>query len=149
MKEKIIFQYLTDERRYQLITQSGAPLEEVIKKFLEIHNVDFPLLTEADYKIMWAHRTEINGLLKDLADARKQTTAVVINPLVDACKPLEKMLKQASDELTEKMLAFKPKEEKSKTTSVITIEYPIGSEEINKVEKYLNREKINFKKEEK
>lgn len=149
MKEKIIFKYLTDERRYTLITESGATLEDVVKKFLEIHKVDFPLNDEQDYKIMWAHRTEINGLLKDIADARKQTTAVVVNPLANACKPLEQMLKNASDELTAKMLAFKPKEEKPKTTSIITIAYPIGSEEIKKVKTYLNRAKITYKEEEK
>jgi len=149
MKEKLIFKYLPEERRYTLITGSDKTLEEVVVKFLEIHKVDFPLLTEADYKEMWGHRTAINGLLKDIADARKQTTAVVVNPLVDACKPLEKMLQEASDELTQKMLEYKPKVEKPKTTSVITIEYPIGSEEIKKVITYLNRVKIAYKEEEK
>ena len=147
-KEKIIFHYLQDERRYTLIS-NGKPVEEIVDAFIKLHDVDFPILSEEDYDAMWAHRTEINGLKNDIADARKQTTAVVINPLKNACVPLEKKLEEVSNKLTAKLEAFKPKENKPKTTSIITIEYPIGSEEINKIKSYLKREKITFKEEEK
>ena len=74
---------------------------------------------------------------------------MVINPFVNACKPLEKALKEASLRLTERMLAYKPKVVAPATTSIITIEYPIGSEEIKKLKKYLKRVNIAYKEEEK
>lgn len=147
-KEKIAFHYLQDERRYTLVS-NNRPVEEIVDEFIKLHDVDLPILTEADYKTMWAHRTEVNGLLKELAEARKQTIAVVINPLKNACVPLEKKLEEVSNKLTEKMEAYKPKKEKEKTTTIITIELPIGSEEIKKVKTLLNKAKITFKEEEK
>jgi len=147
-KEKITFHYLQDERRYTLVS-NDRPVEEIVDEFIKLHDVDFPILTEADYKTMWAHRTEVNGLLKELAEARKQTTAVVINPLKNACVPLEKKLEELSNKLTERMEQFKPKVEKPKTTTIITIELPIGSEEVNKVKDLLNNAKIAFKEEQK
>jgi len=148
VKEKITFHYLQDERRYTLVS-NGKPVEEIVDAFIEEHDVNFPILCEDDYKKVWAHRTAINGLKNDIADARKQTTAVVINPLKNACVPLEKKLEEISNKLTAQMEEYKPKEERAKTTTIITIEYPIGSEEIKKVKTYLNRVKIAYKEEEK
>ena len=148
-KDKLIFHYLQDERRYELRTKSGELVSDLVAKFIKQHDKDFPLITEEDYKTLKGHRTEINGLLDEIETARKQTTAVVVNPLLNACKPLEKELKEVSARLKEKLDAFKPKEEKPKTTTIITIEYPIGSEEIKKVKTYLKRVKIAFKEEEK
>lgn len=149
MKDKLVFHYLEQERRYTLITKSGEKVETIVNEFIKKHDVNFPLLNESDYKKMWAHRTEINNLKNDIASARKQTTAVVVNPLLDACKPLERALDDVSDKLTERLNAFKPKEEKPKTTTIITIEYPIGSDEIEKVKTYLKRSKIAYKEENK
>lgn len=96
---------------------------------------------------MWSHRTAINGLAKDIAEARKQTVAVMTNPLVNSCKPLEKRLQEISDELTAKMLEFKPKETKPKTTTIITIELPVDSEQIEKVKTYLKKLNVGYKEE--
>lgn len=147
-KDKIVFHYLQDERRYVLIS-NGKPVEQIVDEFIKKHDVNIPILCEADHKTVWAHRTAINGLKNEIAEARKQTTAVVINPLKNACMPLEKKLEEVSDKLTAQMEEYKPKVEKPKTTSIITIEYPIGSEEIKKVKTYLNRVKIAYKEEEK
>ena len=148
-KDKLVFHYLKEERRYELITKSGELVSDLVAKFIKQHEAgDVVILNDADYKVVKDHRTEINGLLDEIESARKQTTAVVINPLVNACKPLEKSLKEASARLKEKLDAYKPKD-KPKTTSIITIEYPIGSEEISKVKTYLNRVKIAYKEEEK
>ena len=148
-KDKLVFHYLKEERRYELITKSGELVSDLVAKFIKQHEAsDVVILNDADYKVVKDHRTEINGLLDEIESARKQTIAVVINPLVNACKPLEKSLKEASASLKEKLDAYKPKD-KPKTTSIITIEYPIGSEEISKVKTYLNRVKIAYKEEEK
>ena len=149
MKDKLVFHYLEKERRYTLLTKSGEKVEDVVAKFIKEHDVKFPLLSKADYDSMWEHRTQINNLKNDIATARKQTTAVVINPLLDACKPLEKALEDASDRLTERLVAFKPRAEKPKTTTIITIELPIDSECIAKVKTYLKRSKIAYKEENK
>lgn len=149
MKDKLVFHYLEQERRYTLITKSGENVEKLVKKFIAKHNVNFPLLSKADYDNMWEHRTQINNLKNDIATARKQTTAVVINPLLDACRPLEKALEDVSDKLTERLVAFKPRAEKPKTKTIITIELPIESEETKKVKTYLKRSKIAYKEENK
>lgn len=148
-KDEIQFNYLADQRTYEIVSESGQPLTEIVDEFIKLHTPAIEINNEEDYKVVWAHRTEINGLLKAISDARKQTTAVVISPFVSACKPLEKKLQEVSDELTAKMLLFKPKETKPKTTTIITIELPIGSEQIEQVKTYLNKSKIAYKEEEK
>jgi len=148
-KYEIQFKYSKEKMMYELKTNKGESVKALVEKFIQEHDVNFPLITEEDYKTMWAHRTKINGLKNELADARKKTIAVMISPIKNACMELEKMLEETSDKLTEKLEAFKPKEIKPKTTSIITIEYPIGSEEIKKVKTYLNRVKIAYKEEEK
>ena len=148
-KYEIVFKYSKEQMRYELKTNEGESVKELVEKFIKAHDVNFPLITEEDYKTMWAHRTKINGLMKELAEARKKTIAVMINPIKNPCVELEKMLEEVSDKLTTKMDEFKPKAEKPKTTTIITIEYPIGSEEISKIKSYLNRVKIAYKEEEK
>ena len=149
MKDKLVFNYLVDERRYELKTKSGQKVSEIVDEFIEKHDVKFPLLTDADYKDVWAHRTAINGLKNDISSARKQTCAVITNPLTDACLELEKKLQEVSDRLTEKLDEFKPREPKEKTKTIITIEYPIDSEEIAKVRTYLKKAHITYKEENK
>lgn len=149
MKDKLVFNYLKDERRYELITKSGLSVETLVDNFIAQHDVDFPLTCDEDYKLMWSHRTEINNLKKEIEDARKQTTAVVCNPLLNVCKPLEKKLAEVSDKLTQQMLVYKPKEEKPKTTSVIIIELPIDSDEVARVKALLDKEQIAYKEERK
>ena len=148
IKDKLVFHYLQDERRYELKTKSGELVSDIVAKFIQQHDVNVAINNDEDYKVVKNHRTEINGLLDEIESARKQTTAVVINPLINACKPLEKELKEASARLKDQLDAYKPKD-KPKTTTIITIEYPIGSEEINKVKDLLDREKIDYKLEEK
>jgi len=143
------FHYNEKQRTYEVYTESGKPLTEVVDELIKTHRVESEVLSEEDYKTVWAHRTAINNLAKKISSARKQTTAVVINPLENACKPLEKRLQEVSDELTAKMLAFKPKEEKPKETTIITIELPIGSDDVKRVKSSLKRLKIAYKEEEK
>ena len=149
MNEIMTFHYDAERRTYEVYTESGKPLTEVVDEFIKTHRVESEVLSEEDYKIVWAHRTAINNLMKKISSARKQTTAVVINPLDNACKPLEKRLQEVSDELTAKMLAFKPKEKKPKETTIITIELPFGSDDVKRVKSSLKRLKIAYKEEEK
>lgn len=148
-KEKLIFHYLTDEKRYELITESGKTLNEIVDEFIAKHDVNIIIQDDLELSMVRKHRTEINNLKNDIENARKQTTAVVVNPLANACKPLVDKLQECSERLSKIMETYKPKEEKQKTTSVITIEYPIGSDEIKKVKTYLNRAKIKYTLEEK
>ena len=148
-KEKLIFHYLTEQRQYILITESGKSLEEIVDEFIAKHDINIVIQNDAELSMVRKHRTEINNLKNDIESARKKTTAVMINPLTSACKPLVDKLQECSERLTTIMETYKPKEEKQKTTSVITIEYPIGSDEIKKVRTYLNRAKIKYTLEEK
>ena len=149
MKDKIIFNWLEPERKYDITTASGKKVSEIVDEYIEKHDVHIALLTDDDYKILWKHRTEINGLKNDIASARKQTVAVMISPLTTTCLELEKKLQDVSDRLTDELNAFKPKEEKPKTKSVITIVLPIDDEQVAQVEKYLQSKKIVYVREDK
>ena len=149
MKDKIIFNWLEPERKYDITTASGKKVSEIVDEYIEKHDVHIALLTDDDYKTLWKHRTEINGLKNDIASARKQTVAVMISPLTTTCLELEKKLQDVSDRLTDELNAFKPKEEKPKTKSVITIVLPIDDEQVAQVEKYLQSKKIVYVREDK
>ena len=146
-KEIMLFHYNKEKHTYDVLSESGRPLPEIVDECIATHKYDAEITDEQQYKIVWKHRTAVNNLKNDISGARKQTTAVCINPIKNACEPLELKLQELSDELTAKMLAFKPKEEKPKTTTIITIELPIDSENIEKVKNYLKRFKIAYKEE--
>ena len=96
MKDKIIFNWLEPERKYDITTASGKKVSEIVDEYIEKHDVHIALLTDDDYKTLWKHRTEINGLKNDIASARKQTVAVMISPLTTTCLELEKKLQDVT-----------------------------------------------------
>jgi hypothetical protein len=146
-KEIMLFHYNREKNTYDVLSESGRPLPEIVDECIATHRYNAEITDEQQYKIAWKHRTAVNNLKNAISGARKQTSAVCIDPIKNACEPLENKLQELSDELTAKMVAFKPKEEKPKTTTIITIELPIESEQIARVKNYLKRFKIAYEEE--
>lgn len=152
MKKKLIFNYLEPERRYELINDKGEKVSDIVEEFIKKHDVNIPLLTDEDVSAYRKHRAEISNLKEEIADARKKTTAIMVNPLLDACKPLERRLDEVWKKMGQNIADFKkgaPVEEKQPTKVIITIELPIESDEAKKVRTYLKKSKIAYKEENK
>ena len=120
--DKLIFAYNQDEKQYRLKTNSEKTSEQIIDEFIAKIDVNIPLLCEGDYKLLWAQRTQVNGLLREIIKLRKQTVRVMevmltnvykplkkftTDPIKQECKTLEEKLQAVSDEITIKLKAFK------------------------------------------
>ena len=120
--DKLIFDYNKDEKQFTLTTNSEKTPIQVVDEFIGQFDVNIPLLCEGDYKLLWATRTQINDLLKEITKLRRQTSKVMkvlltnvyeplkkitTAPCENACKELESKLQAVSDEITTKLKAFK------------------------------------------
>jgi len=123
--DKLIFKYYPYLTQFLLETNSEKTCEQVVDDFIGQFDVNIPLFCEGDYKTLWAVRTQINGLLKEITKLRRQTTKVMkvllvnvyeplkklnTDPLNQACKPLEDKLQAVSDEITQRLKAFNREE---------------------------------------
>lgn len=120
--DKLIFHFMPLVNQYWLETNSDKSCEQVVDDFIGQLEINIPLFCEGDYKTLWNERVKINGLNREIAKLRKQTTKVIETlfennyPLNteatnSACKCLEKKLKSVSDEITQRLKAFKTEEE--------------------------------------
>ena len=123
--DKLIYAYYPSLKQYLLETNSDKSCSQIVDDFINQCDVNFALLCEGDYKILWKKRAEINGLTREIAKLRKQTVKVMkvmlvnvytplkkitTDPLESACKDLEKKLQAVSDEITQRLKAFKEEE---------------------------------------
>lgn len=69
-----------------------------IAKYQELTNV--VIQNDADYNRIKDARTELNKAVKDVADARKQMTAVALSLFAPQCKEIEKLGAQVAGQLT-------------------------------------------------
>ena len=121
--DKLIFQFFPIINQYLLATNSDKSCEQVVDDFIGQLEINIPLFCEGDYKTLWNERVKINGLNREIAKLRKQTAKVIevllgdayeplkTEPTNSACKYLEKKLKSVSDEITQRLKAFKTEEE--------------------------------------
>ena len=69
---------------------------------------NFVIQNDEDFKAMKKLRTELNNGIKEIADARKQMTAVVLSRFAPMCLEIEKYGAYIGQQLTEKINEYKP-----------------------------------------
>ena len=97
-------------------------------------NEDMKIENDDDFKYIWKCRTEINNKAKEISDTRKQAIKVITGKFEQDCKALEKQLSIASNMLTEKLMAYKPKDEpRTKYKLTVVLDNKNGFEKLKKL----------------
>lgn len=100
------FVWNKDTHTYEIVAES---LVDVAKRNIDkiAEKKDIVIQNDADYKVVKDMRTELNKAVKEVADARKQMTAVVLSRFAPQCKEIEKYGAVIATELTAKMNEYK------------------------------------------
>ena len=100
------FEWNEETHTYQITKES---LVDVAKRNIDrlASRKDMVITNDDDYKAMYKARTEINSAVKEVADARKQMTAVVLSYFAPMCKEIEAYGAKITTEMTTKMNEYK------------------------------------------
>lgn len=100
------FVWNKEEHTYEIVAES---LVDVAKRNIDkiAEKKDIVIQNDADFKLIKDMRTELNKAVKEVADARKQMTALVLSKFVPQCKEIEKYGALIANELTLKMNEYK------------------------------------------
>ena len=140
IKEKLgsLVQWNNELHIYEIADTNQEALDEFIMKntsreistlnaltgeFITTYEPILKIENEADNKLVWKLRRNLNAKKKEIDTKRKQAVAIMINNFVDYCKGLSSQLDSASKMLTKMLNDYKPKkvEEQETTEKVVSI----------------------------
>lgn len=105
VEQKVIDDFIlknTSKEIATLDTQTGA--------FITTYEPIVKIENDADNKLVWKLRTNLNKKKKEIETKRKQAVAIMINNFVNYCKGIENQIDLASKNLTRLLNEYKPKE---------------------------------------
>ena len=121
-----------------------------VLEFISEPKFNVEILSDLDYKDLKQARTEINKRQKEITDGRIKITRAFCGEFEAKCKEIEKILKDKSAEIGDKLKAYKEAKEPENKMKIYTIE--VKTADINLIAKIktlcekANCE-INFKEE--
>jgi hypothetical protein len=122
-----------EEKKTYALTKENS-VEVAIKNIENLQLKNLVILNDDDYDTLYDSRTEINKVAKEIASLRKQMVMAVTGQFQIECKTIEKACKNATDEMTERLYAYKPRT-REKTVFKLTIKVDNPSA-LSKIEKY-------------
>ena len=122
------FKWNDETHTYEIVKQS---LVDVAKNNIDdlAKIKDMVIMNDADYKTMYKARTEINNAVKEVSDARKQMTAVVLSFFAPMCIEVEKYGASITGEMTRKLNEYK------KVEKEVTYKLVVSSKDKKAIEK--------------
>lgn len=126
------YTYSDEKHTYVLTKENGVEVARRNIENLQLKNL--VLQNDDDYKALYDCRTEINKIAKDVATLRKQMVMAVTGQFQIECKTIEKMCQEATNEMTERLNAYRPRT-REKTMFKLTIKTSDPSA-LAKIEKY-------------
>lgn len=107
----------TRNHTYQMVDYKS--IDDVKEKLNEMAHIDLVIENDLDYKAQKEARTCINNFVKEVADTRKQMTALVISQFSPMMVAIEKHGAELSTKITAKLNAYKPPKEREKTYKIV------------------------------
>ena len=101
------FVWNKETHTYEIVKES---LVEVAKRNIDAiaEKANIVIQNDEDFKAVKKLRTELNNSVKEVADARKQMTAVVLSRFAPMCLEIEKYGAFIAQQLTDKINEYKP-----------------------------------------
>lgn len=101
--------YVYDETKHTYALEKANSVEVALKNIGNLQLKSLVLQSDDDYKTLYECRTEINKIAKDVASLRKQMVQAVTGQFQIECKTIEKACAEATNEMTERLNAYKPR----------------------------------------
>ena len=133
-----------------LVIDNFEAVKNNVLEFINEPKFNVEILSDLDYKDLKQARTEINKRQKEITDGRIKITRAFCGEFEAKCKEIEKILKDKSAEIGDKLKAYKEAKEPENKMKIYTIE--VKTADINLIAKIktlcekANCE-INFKEE--
>lgn len=133
-----------------LVIDNFEAVKNNVLEFINEPKFNVEILSDLDYKDLKQARTEINKRQKEITDGRIKITRAFCGEFETKCKEIEKILKDKSAEIGDKLKAYKEGKEPENKMKIYTIE--VKTADINLIAKIktlcekANCE-INFKEE--
>lgn len=133
-----------------LVIDNFEAVKNNVLEFINEPKFNVEILSDLDYKDLKQARTEINKRQKEITDGRIKITKAFCGEFEAKCKEIEKILKDKSAEIGDKLKAYKEAKEPENKMKIYTIE--VRTADINLIAKIktlcekANCE-INFKEE--
>ena len=133
-----------------LVIDNFEAVKDNVLEFINEPKFNVEILSDLDYKDLKQARTEINKRQKEITDGRIKITKAFCGEFEAKCKEIEKILKDKSTEIGDKLKAYKEAKEPENKMKIYTIE--VKTADINLIAKIktlcekANCE-INFKEE--
>lgn len=133
-----------------LLIENFEAVKNNVLEFISEPKFNVEILSDLDYKDLKQARTEINKRQKEITDGRIKITKAFCGEFEAKCKEIEKILKDKSAEIGDKLKAYKEAKEPENKMKIYTIE--VKTADINLIAKIktlcgkANCE-INFKEE--
>lgn len=133
-----------------LVINNFEAVKNNVLEFINEPKFNVEILSDLDYKDLKQARTEINKRQKEITDGRIKITKAFCGEFEAKCKEIEKILKDKSTEIGDKLKAYKEAKEPENKLKIYTIE--VKTADINLIAKIkalcekANCE-INFKEE--
>ena len=133
-----------------LVIDNFETVKNNVLEFINEPKFNVEILSDLDYKDLKQARTEINKRQKEITDGRIKITKAFCGEFEAKCKEIEKILKDKSAEIGDKLKAYKEAKEPENKMKIYTIE--VKTADINLIAKIktlcekANCE-INFKEE--
>lgn len=96
-----MFKWNEKTHTYEIMSNSAVAVAK--KNIDEIAKLDLVILNDEDLKAVKKRRTELNKNVEEVANARKQMSAIVLGAFAPQCEEIEKYGKKMSAELTKKI----------------------------------------------
>ena len=133
-----------------LVIDNFEAVKNNVLEFINEPKFNVEIMSDLDYKDLKQARTEINKRQKEITDGRIKITKAFCGEFEAKCKEIEKILKDKSTEIGDKLKAYKEAKEPENKMKLYTIE--VKTADINLIAKIktlcekANCE-INFKEE--
>lgn len=102
--------YIYDTEKHTFVLERQDLVEKAINYLESLQHKELIVDSDESYNALYKLRTEVNKQVKIIADTRKQMVMAITGQFVNECKAIEKAGNEISKEITDRLLAYKPKE---------------------------------------
>ena len=101
--------FIYDTEKHTFVLERQDLVEKAISYLESLQHKELVVDSDESYNALYKLRTEVNKQVKIIADTRKQMVMAITGQFVSECKAIEKAGNDISKEITDRLLAYKPK----------------------------------------
>lgn len=111
--------YKWNDETHTYALEKANSVEVAVRHIENLQLKNLVIQNDDDYKALYDCRTEINKYAKEISTLRKQMVMAVTGQFQVECKTIEKACLEATNEMTERLNAYRPKTREKKVFKLI------------------------------